>query len=70
MKIEDFGEPQDSGYVFGLSKSRAVAALRNFADHLEREDCVLAKVDIHSAVKHDDFATHTLTITFAEKQSG
>lgn len=80
LHIDKFGQCKVSGqYVFGIDRSKAIAAIREFADQLEADlkiadraspipkgTHLLQEVRLSQSLMRDDFAITELTFVMAE----
>lgn len=66
---EDFSvaQPLSHGFLFGRDRQKVSDALRKLADDIEAGGTHVTRLDMHSALRHDEFLTHELVIQFALK---
>lgn len=70
--VEDISAPvmpggKPSGYHFGASSDRIIAALRRLADDIESGGSHVTDLTVSSKVTNEDFLLHTLAVCFAMK---
>lgn len=65
IDVRKFARLGDLKVQFGVDTKRTAAALRDFADRLDRGDVFVAEINVLSEVKAEDFVIETLVIEFA-----
>lgn len=72
IRVEDFGtinpcSEANTGFAFGLTIGRSVAAIRRMADLIEDGTLCLQTVEINQTAAYDDFAHQQFVLKFAER---
>lgn len=60
------GSSDNNKYPFGIGVENAVKELRAFADKIEKGEYILQRIEVSSAVKHDDYPMTTAHIQLYE----